>query len=235
MDIQPRKSKQQASQNILSQSRKRQRDLDDVSADESSSSILPVSVYGVYSFIPEVDQPEVVQRRDLIRNAFLNTISDMYFGTTDPFPEILRSLDDRVDPHTHRYVSGLIAAIKSEMQEATTSNKKLAKEKVIVTPLDMLACPFRKPHAIDTWTPYDIALFELGVCENKGFHAKKLHALFEGKKAIDEIQSFFEHVYSKSENYQRIVRAIGGPYANDDSDEYLSSEDMQSVSNPDSR
>lgn len=238
MDQTQRKSKQQASQNISMQSRKRIRDLDDVSADESSSSILPISIYGNVTPIMEAHIPEVVQHRDMIRNALLHTVSDMYFGSTDPFPEILRCLDDRIDPHTRRYVSGLIAAIKSEMQEGVGS-KKANKEKVIVTPLDMLACPFRKHHVIDSWTPYDIALFELGVCEERGFHPKKIHSLFDGKKTIEELNTFFEQVYSKSDNFRRISKVVHnqfGPSASLDDNITISSEEWNaSVQNPDSR
>ena len=238
MDQTQRKSKQQASQNISLQSRKRFRDLDDASANESSSSILPVSIYGNVTPMIEAHIPEVVQHRDIIRNALLHTVSDMYFGTTDPFPEILRCLDDRIDPHTRRYVSGLITAIKSEMQEGS-GNKKASKEKVIVSPLDMLACPFRKPHVIDSWTPFEIALFELGVCEEKGFHPKKIHALFDGKKTIEELTTFFDQVYSRSDNYRRISRVIHNQFgistSLDDSITISSEEWNSSLQNPDSR
>ena len=224
---QQRKSKQQASQNIVLQGRKRQRDIDDLSADESSSSVLPVSIYGNPIPMTEMILPDVVQQRDIIRNGLLNTVSDMYFGTTDPFPEILRCLDDRIDPHTRRYVSGLITAIKAEIQDGST-NKKANKEKVIVTPLDMLACPFRKPHVIDSWTPYDIALFELALCEVKGFHVKKIHAILDGRKTIEELNSFFDQVYCRSDNYRKISRVLADQFGilSSPDEDTLSSEEM---------
>ena len=207
MDPPPRKSKQQASKNIASQNRKRLRDADFANATSSTSSNLPESIYGVSELQEKSEVPELVVARDLIRNALVNTVSDMYFGTTDPFPEILRCLDDRIDPHTRRYVSGLTTLMKSEIQE-NGSNKKANKEKVIVTPLDMLACPFRRPQVIDSWNPFDVTLFELGVCDTRGFHPKKMHLLVVGRKSVDELQSFFETVYSKSDNYRRICRII---------------------------
>jgi hypothetical protein len=211
MDPPPRRSKQQASKNIASQRRKRPRDDDIASANSSTSSGLPVSLYGVSDIPEDADAPDVVVTRDLIRNALVNTVSDMYFGTTDPFPEILRCLDNRIDPHTHRYISGLTTLLKSEIQD-NGSNKKANKEKVIVTPLDMLACPFRRPQVIDAWNPYDVTMFELGICEHRGFQPKKMHALFEGRKSVEELISFFETVYSKSDNYRRISRIINNDF-----------------------
>jgi hypothetical protein len=232
MDAQnQRRSKQQASQNITLQSRKRQREFEDVSADESSSSLLPVSIYGSAPSYSDLAIPDLVQQRDMIRNALLNTVSDMYFGTSDPFPEILRCLDDRIDPHTRRYVSGLITAIKSEIQDGA-GTKKANKEKVIVTPLDMLACPFRKPHVIDSWTPYEIALFELAICEVRGFHVKKIHAFFDGRKTIEELNAFFDQVYCKSDNYRKIARILSNQFgiSSSPNDDTQSFEEMLSDS-----
>jgi len=229
MDPPPRRSKQQASKNISSQNKKRPRDEDYDNELSSSSSMLPASIYGVAEQSENVDIPSVVMSRDLIRNALINTVSEMYFGTTDPFPEILRCLDDRIDPHTHRYVSGLMSLMKSEIQDMN-SNKKASKEKIIVTPLDMLACPFRKPQIIDSWTPFDVALFELGICERKGYEPKKMHALFEGRKSMEELDEYMEHVYSFSDNFAQLFRTISNDFVTSEEENEYDSQQVSSRS-----
>lgn len=210
-----RKSKQLATQNIVFQSRKRMRD-DDLPEDESpASNFLPESVYGRSEKYESIHAPDVVVLRDLMRNAMLNTVSKMYFNTTDPFPEILRCLDDRIDPSTHRYISALESFIKGELTEPPTSSKKSLKERIVITPLDLIACPFRKKETMDTWTPLEIALFELGICETRGFSEKKMHALFEGKRTVEELTQFFTEVYSKSENYGAIQKFLNKDEPND--------------------
>ena len=84
----------------------------------------------------------------------------------------------------------------------------MSKEKVIITPLDMLACTFREAEVIDQWSPYDVALFQLGICETKGFNAKKLGTVFEGRKSVEELTQFFEKVYRRSENWARLEKLL---------------------------
>ena len=200
-----RRSKQVASRNIVEQSRKRQ--LQSVSA-ASSSSIFPKSVYGEPRDYGESPIPEIVRSRETISNALLNTVSDMYFGTNDPFAEILRCMDDRIDSQTRRYVSGLETLLKTEVLDPTSAKNKANREKIIITPLDMLSCAFRKQDAIDSWTPYDVILFELTICECREYDPEKLGRHFEGRKSLDDITNFFNEVYSKSDNWKRIQNYI---------------------------
>lgn len=200
-----RRSKQQASKNIAEQSRKRV-----YSAEEASSStiIFPMSVYGTNEILRDSPVPPIVAARETIINGLLKNVSEMYFGSTEPYAEILRCMDDRIDENTGKYVSGLESLLKSEAMESNTGRSKASKEKIIVTPLDMLACPFRRPEALDQWAPIDITLFELSICESKGFHPKKIAGNFEGRKSFDEILSFFENVYSKSDNWIKIQKIL---------------------------
>lgn len=205
-----RKSKQQASKNIASQSRKRPLEDGHESETSSFSMSLPPAIYGVPEDRGDICVPSQVNVREMITNAMLKTVSEMYFGTDDPFPEILRSMDDRIDPTTRRYVSSLETFLKSEVFDSASAaqNKKVVKEKIVITPLDMISCPFRQKEVVDKWTCLDVALFELGVCENGGFHPKRIHSIFEGRKSLDELVEFFEAVYSKSDNYRRIARLL---------------------------
>ena len=201
-----RKSKQQASKNITEQSRKRPLHS---SAASSSSSTFPTAVYGEAAENSEMQAaPRSVFERNVITNGLLMTVSNMYFGTTEPFAEILRCLDDRIDPHTHRYISGLETLLKTEILDPAANKNKSNREKVIITPLDMLACAFRKPEVIDGWTPYDVVLFELAVCADKGFHPKQVLGYFEGRKSLEELTVFFDEVYSKSDSWRKIQKLI---------------------------
>lgn len=227
-DPPPRKSKQQASRSITEQSRKRP-----LSVDESSEpvTIFPASVYGEQDQQADFLKPERVLSREIITNGFLKTVSTMYFGTTDPFAEILRCLDDRIDRSSHRYKSGLETLLRNEVYESQgTKNSKALKEKIIITPLDMLSCPFREAEEIDNWTPYDVALFQLGIFENKGFHVKKFLSLYDGRKSANELTEFFDRVYSKSENWKRFHRLIHNDESPSDEDEVMKSGNDQSPS-----
>ncbi len=207
-DTSQRKSKQLATQNIVGLSRKRARDDDFEGSQSAVSSYLPESIYGSSEKYDSIPAPDIVIFRDLMRNAMLNTVSKMYFNTTDPCPEILRCMDDRIDTSTHRYVSGLETLLKNELTEPPANNKKSIKDRIVITPLDLIACPFRKNETIDTWTPLEVALFELGICENRGFSEKKMYALFEGNRSVEELLQFFTDVYSLSENYAAIQKFL---------------------------
>jgi len=204
-DPPPRKSKQQASKSITEQSRKRPLVDDDISEPVTN---FPTSVYGEIDQPMDFLKPDSVLQREVIANGLLNTVSNMYFGTTEPFAEILRCLDDRIDRSSHRYVSGLETLLKNEVVDVPSSKAKVSKEKVIITPLDMLACTFREAEVIDQWSPYDVALFQLGICETKGFNAKKLGTVFEGRKSVEELTQFFEKVYRRSENWARLEKLL---------------------------
>jgi hypothetical protein len=201
-----RKSKELASKNIVIQSRKRPLDDDFTGNGSSTSSVLPESIYGTRERYEGSSVPEVVVLRDLMRNAMVNTVSKMYFDTTDPFPEILRCLDDRIDEKTDRYVSGIESLLRAEISDQPVYSKKSLKERIVITPLDMIACPFRRKEVIDTWRPLEVALFELGICESRGFSPKRMFELFEGKRSIEELTLFFDEVYSKTDNYATISR-----------------------------
>ncbi len=208
-----RKSKQQASKNITEQSRKRPLNS---TSESSSSSTFPAAVYGEALGNSEaLSAPRNVMERDTIINGLLMTVSNMYFGTTGPFAEILRCLDDRIDPHTHRYISGLETLLKNEILDPTNNKNKASKEKVIITPLDMLSCAFRKPEVIDGWTPYDIVMFELAICANKGFHPKQVLTHFEGRKSLEDLTVFFDQVYSKSDSWRKIQKVINNEALSD--------------------
>jgi hypothetical protein len=218
-----RKSKQQATKILTEQSRKRQ--LPTQADGSSSNDVFPEAVYGPPCEYDEIFAPDIVRNREMILNALLKTVSEMYFGCVDPFAEILRCLDERIDPVSRRYVSGLETLLKNEVIEANNSKNKAAREKVIITPLDMLICPFRKQEVLDDWTPFDVTLFELGVCENRGFNPKKIQALFDGRKSLDEVVSFFEEVYAKSDNWKKIRTFIDTETPVERRDEELKSED----------
>lgn len=218
-----RKSKQQATKILTEQSRKRQ--LPTQADGSTSNDVFPETVYGPPHEYDEIFTPEVVRNRDIITNGILKTVSEMYFGTVDPFAEILRCLDERIDPVSKRYVSGLETIMKNEVLEANNAKNKAAREKVIITPLDMLTCPFRKQEVLDDWTPFDVTLFELGICENRGFNSKKIQSLFDGRKSLDEVVSFFEEVYSKSDHWKKIQTFINDQAPMERRDEALKSED----------
>ena len=201
IDSGPRRSKQQASRNIAEQSRKRPLPSTNTM---SSASVFPSSVYEAASDNGDPSIPAIVRERETITNALLHTVSDMYFGTDDPFAEILRCMDDRIDPHTRRYVSGLETLLKTEVLDPANTKNKANREKVIITPLDMLSCAFRKQEAFDSWTPYDVVLFELAICESREYDPKKIEKYFDGRKSLDDIGKFFEEVYSRSDNWRRL-------------------------------
>jgi hypothetical protein len=176
--------------------------------DGPSSSVFPESVYGPPPEYNEVLIHQSVKERDLITNGLLKTVSEMYFGCIDPFAEILRCLDNRIDPVSRRYVSGLETLLKNEILDTNNAKAKASKEKIIITPLDMLACPFRKSEVIDNWAPQDVALFELSVCECRGFNPKQMLPNFDGRKTGDDLTAFFDTVYSKSNNWKKIQAII---------------------------
>lgn len=212
-EVSQRKSKQQATKSISEQARKKPLVTEDV---PSSASTFSVSVYGSPAEHGAFPIPPAVIAREAVVNGFLKTVSEMYFGSVDPFAEILRCLDDRIDPNTRKYVSGLETLLKNEIQEYGNTKGKASKEKVIVTPLDLLACPFRKPEVIDQWSPYDTALFELAICEHRGFHPKKMAAMFGGRRSMGEVSDFFEDVYSKSANWRKIQKLLNNEELTDE-------------------
>ena len=230
-DPPPRKSKQQASKSISEQSRKRAISSDEVS---EPATIFPSSVYGELEQPVDFLKPEIVLHRELIANSLLKTVSNMYFGTTDPFAEILRCLDDRIDRTSRRYVSGLETLLRNEVNEVQGPKNKSTKEKIIITPLDMLACPFREPEVIDHWTPYDVALFQLGVYEMRGFNVKKLTPLFDGRKSVEELTKFFDRVYSKSDNWKRFQRLLNDEPISEDDESMKSGSDSSGGSDSES-
>ena len=205
MDQSQRKSKQQATKNIYEQAHKRPLQEDDK---PSYPNDFPVAIYGIPEDHGDFPIPQVTRAREAITNGLLKTVSEMYFATTDPYAEILRCLDDRIDPTTRKYVSGLETLLKNEVLDANNSRPKLNKEKVIITPLDMLACPFRQREVLDQWTPIDTALFELAICQHKGFHAKKVAQVFGDRKSVEELSAFFDKVYSRSDNWKKIQKLI---------------------------
>ena len=200
-----RKSKQQATKNIANQARSKSMPGDPSSESSQFSTRLPVSIYGLPEDRGDISVPVSVGERELITNALLKTVSEMYFGTDDPFAEILRNMDDRIDLVTGRYISGLETFLKGEILENSNSSK--SKERLTITALDMLACPFRRKQVIDNWTCRDVALFELGICQYDGYHPKKHFQLFKETKSIEELDAFYE-LYSKTDNYNEISKSF---------------------------
>ena len=224
-----RKSKQQASKSIVEQARRKPVNEDGKSA---PSNIFPHSVYGTPEEREGVQPPAEVVARSFISNGLLKTSSDMYLGTTEPFAEILRCLEDRIEPGSRRYVSGLETLLKNEIADNGSSKSKASKEKIIITPLDMLACTFRQPEVMDQWTPFDVALFEAGVCEHRGFNAKKQLALFDGRKSAEELSAFFDKAYSKSDNWKKISKLINHETISDEEELFKSQDDDMDVDPP---
>jgi hypothetical protein len=212
-----RKSKQLASKSISEQSRRR---LVFPSSEASSTSAFPSAVYGDALDADRTYFEPSNQDRNIITNGLLITVSEMYFGTTDPFAEILRCLDDRIDPHTRRYVSGLETLLKNEVLDPGNAKNKTNREKVIITPLDMLSCAFRRQEIIDGWTPYDVALFELALCRHRGYHPKKLLSELGGRKTLDEISGFFDNVYSKTKSWEKLQKIINNESMGDEDDNF---------------
>lgn len=196
-----RKSKQQATKNIFIHSRTKLPANEPSSQSNVLSSSLPQSIYGLPPDRGAIVVPTSVATREMMANVLLKTVSEMYFGTEDPFAEILRNMDDRIDPVSGRYVSGLETFMRTEVLEpAQPASKK--HERIAITALDMIACRFRKKEVIDDWTAKDVVMFELYMIESKGvFQPKKMNI----GKTMEELLDFYEQVYCKSDSFHRIT------------------------------
>ena len=140
----------------------------------------------------EAMEVEANRRQDLI-DSYLELSSLMYFGTHQPFSEILR---DRQEPDDVKGGNALDRAFLDSMSGSVAkSSKKDDKnnKNTIYTPLDVLMSDMREPEIIDDWSPHETAILLAAIAK----HGESVSdiANYLSSKTSDEVKDFIDNVY----------------------------------------
>ena len=144
----------------------------------------------------------VAGRRQDLMDSVLELSSLMYFGSAEPFAELLR---DRQVPEVPKR-NPLDEAIADNMSNSTTqvSKKKDARrEQSLLTALDVMQSSIREPEVIDNWSPHECAIFEAGFVKWGEEGLLNLVPLLP-RKSIDDIEQFLNEVYRKTSRWKAL-------------------------------
>jgi hypothetical protein len=130
----------------------------------------------------------------------------MYFGQVDPFSDILRCLEDRIDDDM-RFKSKFDIALHQELTNPTRPDQANRKRNTfVVTPLDMIGSGMREPDVVDGWTPADVMKFDCLLIKNKRFSLDYFQDNMKNKRKSDLIN--FYNFYSKTENFKILSKIL---------------------------
>jgi hypothetical protein len=146
----------------------------------------------------EAMEQEATRRQDLLES-YLELASLMYFGTPQPFSEILR---DRQEPDDIKGRNQLDEAVIDNMSlgngKPSKKEDKNSKDKntPVYTPLDVLLSTMREPEVIDDWSPHEIAIVVASIAK----HGEVASAIapYLINKSVTEVQDFLDQVYKKT-------------------------------------
>mmetsp|Transcript_1808 Transcript_1808/g.3476 ORF Transcript_1808/g.3476 Transcript_1808/m.3476 type:complete len:234 (+) Transcript_1808:22-723(+) len=121
------------------------------------------------------------------------SLADTEFqGANEECPPPRRAIDDFLSSTSQLYYTKCPPG--DELWQAYSSGF----EKTIIPPSGQICAPLRPPRVWETWSPYDIAVFEAGVCANgKLFH--KVQKLLP-HKTVNEIVTMF-YAWKASSRY----------------------------------
>ena len=143
----------------------------------------------------EAMELEANRRQDLI-DSYLELSSLMYFGTPQPFSEILRDKQEPDDmTEGNRLDKAFIENMNGTVSKISKKDEKNGKP-TIFTPLDVLLSNMREPEIIDDWSPHETAILMASIAK----HGESIAdiARYLPSKTYDEVEDFLEQVYRKT-------------------------------------
>jgi hypothetical protein len=146
----------------------------------------------------EAMEQEATRRQDLVES-YLELASLMYFGTPQPFSEILR---DRQEPDDLKgrnrvdeaFIENMVGVPAKLVKKDDKNNKE--RNAPVYTPLDVLLSAMREPEVIDDWSPHEIAIFMAAIAH----HGEVASAIapYLPSKSVSGIEDFLDQVYKRT-------------------------------------